>query len=160
MLPGAVSRPSRWAASRSWTPPPPPAAAPVAGAIVAVAVLTVVTGVVPVWAWFAVRDVPDGVRLREATVTGRGSASVTTPTRRAGTILRFRLHDGGRGRVYVGDRWFVPDEGDTIEVYRGDGGWESPERRSSGSLVGGLACLVLWPSLTAGWLRAVRRGRG
>jgi len=132
----------------------------VAGALVAVGLLTLLTGVVPVWQYVAAHTVPAGSTLREAVVLGRPSASLSHTTRNTGVVVDFRLARGGTGSVYVGRRFLVPDRGDRIEVYRHDGGWETPTRRDVGTLVGGLVCLVLWPGITLGWLRSRRPLRG
>lgn len=132
----------------------------VVGAVVACVVLTLLTGVVPVWMYVDAREIPDGARLLPATVVDRSSASRTRTTRNTGSVLTFRLADGRTGSVYAEPQLFGPGPGDRIDVYRHDGGWQSPARTSAGYLVGGLLCLVLWPAVTAGYVRSVRRARG
>jgi hypothetical protein len=131
----------------------------VAGAVAACAVLTLLTGVVPVWTYVDGHDVPTGTPVLPATVVDRSAASRTHTTRNTGSVLTFRLDDGRTGSVYAEPQPFGPGPGDRIDVYRQDGGWQSPARTSSGYLVGGLVCLVLWPALTVGYLRSVRRTR-
>ena len=132
----------------------------VAGAVVACVVLTLLTGVVPVWMYVDSHDIPAGARVLPATVVDRSAASLTHTTRNTGSVLTFRLADGRTGSVYAEPQLFGPGPGDRIDVYRHDGGWESPARTSVGYLVGGLLCLALWPAITGGYLRSIRRGRG
>ncbi|QWZ07996.1 hypothetical protein KRR39_22015 [Nocardioides panacis] len=131
----------------------------VAGAVVACVALTLLSGVVPVWMYVDHHDVPAGTRVLPATVVDRSSASRTRTTRNTGSVLTFRLADGRTGSFYAEPQLFGPGPGDRVDVYRQDGGWESPSRTSPGYLAAGLVCLVLWPAITVGYLRSLRRAR-
>jgi hypothetical protein len=128
--------------------------------VVACVVFTLLTGVVPVWMYVDGHHVPTGTRLLPATVVDKRTASHTRTTRSSGSVLTFRLADGRTGTVYAEPQLFGAGPGDALDVYRQDGGWASPARTSLGYLAGGLLCLVLWPAITVGYLRSVRRARG
>lgn len=146
-----------WRAAQSDAPRPRERPRRVVAAVAAAVILTVLTGVVPLWAFLSVRMVPDGSSFT-ATVTDRGEAAkYRTTDNRGGTILEFRLPDGRTGSVYVGRRLNAPDPGDRIEVHRVDGAWASPERYPLPVLLGALAGLLFWPAATWGWLRRARR---
>ena len=124
-------------------------------ALVAIVLIGLFFGVIPIYQYVDAHRVPAGSTLRTAVVTGADRGPRGTDR---GDLVRFRLHDGSTGEVYFESRFDHPDRGETIEVYRSGDGWGSPQERSSYGLAGGIGALALSGLLALGWFRVRRRG--
>lgn len=124
-------------------------------AVLAVALLTLVTGVVPVWQYVDAATVPGGVTAQEAEVRSvdRGSDRRASGESGRGRIATVRLPDGTDDTVYLGYRWDHPETGDTLTVYEEDGELRTTRERSWLSLGLGVLALLGWPAITIGYLR-------
>lgn len=124
-------------------------------ALVAIVLLGVLFGVVPIWQYVEAQRVPGDAKVQTATVVGGDRGPRGTDR---GYLVNFRLEDGTDGQIYFESRFAHPDSGDTLSVYREGDNWRSPDERSTYGLLSGVGAVLLFGLLAVGWFRVRRRG--
>jgi hypothetical protein len=124
-------------------------------ALVAIVLLGVFFGVVPIWQYVDAHRVPGDAKVQTATVIGGDRGPRGTDR---GYLVNFRLADGTDGQIYFESRFAHPDSGDTLSVYRDGNDWHSPDERSTYGLLSGIGAVLVFGLLAVGWLRVRRRG--
>ena len=116
------------------------------------------SGVIPIAMYVEAHTVPSGAKADQAVVTGYDRARVLRPRfGLTGSVVAVALPDGRQDRVALDYRWNRPDRGDRLEVYTQDGRLRTTSEISTLTLLGGVTSLVLWPTITIGWLRSRAR---